>query len=136
MEKVAHNYPGLYRNVQTYLGERVEEVLAGAPDQIVIRIYGQDLDVLKDKAKEIRDSLADIEGIEDLHVDLQEKVPQIEITTDLAAAKATASNQAMCAAQQRHSSLGPKLLMSSKTVRAYDVNVWGTPNTRQNVSQH
>ena len=30
VETVAHKYPGLFRNVETYLGERVEEVLAGA----------------------------------------------------------------------------------------------------------
>ena len=30
VEAVAHNYPGLYRDVETYLAERVEEVLAGA----------------------------------------------------------------------------------------------------------
>ena len=73
--------------MQTYLSERVEEVLAGAPEEIVVRIYGPDLDVLKAKAEEIKAALSDIEGIEDLHVDLQEKVPQIEIDTDLAAAQ-------------------------------------------------
>ena len=57
VEAVAHNYPGLYRNVQTYLSERVEEVLAGAPEEIVVRIYGQDLDVLKAKAEEIKAAL-------------------------------------------------------------------------------
>jgi Cu/Ag efflux pump CusA len=62
VEAVAHKYPGLYRNVQTYLSERVEEVLTGAREAIVVRIYGQDLDVLKAKAEEIKDALADIEG--------------------------------------------------------------------------
>ena len=57
VEKVAHKYPGLFRNVETYLGERVEEVLAGASGSIVVRIYGQDLDVLHDKAEEVRESL-------------------------------------------------------------------------------
>ena len=57
VETVAHKYPGLFRNVETYLGERVEEVLAGASGSIVVRIYGQDLDVLHDKAVEVRNSL-------------------------------------------------------------------------------
>ena len=87
VEEVAHDYPGLYRNVQTYLSERVEEVLAGAPEAIVVRIYGQDLDVLKAKAEEIKDALPTSKASTDLHVDLQEKIPQIEVETDLEAAR-------------------------------------------------
>ena len=131
---VAHNYPGLYRDVQTYLAERVEEVLAGAPDDIVIRIYGQDLDVLKAKADEIKDAIADIEGISDLHVDLQEKIPQIEVTTNMEAA-------------QRYGIKPGDVRRAAATIiagnevgdvfygdRAYDVQVWGTPNTRQSAA--
>ncbi|HMC98070.1 MAG TPA: efflux RND transporter permease subunit, partial [Flavobacteriales bacterium] len=134
VEKVAHNYPGLYRDVQTYLSERVEEVLAGAPEQIIIRIYGQDLDVLKAKANEIRDALADIEGIEDLHVDLQEKVPQIEIETDLAAAKRYGIKPGDVRRAAATLIAGTEVADVFKDGRAYDVNVWGTPNTRQNAA--
>ena len=35
--------PGLYRDVQTYLKERIREVLTGSSEAITIRIYGQDL---------------------------------------------------------------------------------------------
>jgi CzcA family heavy metal efflux pump len=131
---VAHNYPGLYRDVQTYLAERVEEVLAGAPDDIVIRIYGQDLDVLKAKADEIKDAIADVDGISDLHVDLQEKIPQIEVTTNMEAA-------------QRYGIKPGDVRRAAATIiagnevgdvfygdRAYDVQVWGTPNTRQSAA--
>jgi len=134
VEAVAHNYPGLYRDVQTYLAERVEEVLAGAPDDIVIRIYGQDLDVLKAKADEIKDAIADVEGISDLHVDLQEKIPQIEVTTNMEAA-------------QRYGIKPGDVRRAAATIiagnevgdvfygdRAYDVQVWGTPNTRQSAA--
>ena len=134
VEAVAHNYPGLYRDVQTYLAERVEEVLAGAPDDIVIRIYGQDLDMLKAKADEIKDAIADVDGISDLHVDLQEKIPQIEVTTNMEAA-------------QRYGIKPGDVRRAAATIiagnevgdvfygdRAYDVQVWGTPNTRQSAA--
>src|SRR4029453_1237023 len=42
-------YPGLYRDVQTYLQERIKEVLAGSSDSIVVRIYGPDMAVLRQK---------------------------------------------------------------------------------------
>src|SRR6185436_8720382 len=33
---VAESYPGLYRDVQSYLNERIEEVLTGAKEPIVV----------------------------------------------------------------------------------------------------
>ena len=36
-------YPGLYRDVQTYLRERIKEVLTGSSESIVVRVYGPDL---------------------------------------------------------------------------------------------
>jgi CzcA family heavy metal efflux pump len=134
VEAVAHKYPGLYRNVQTYLSERVEEVLAGAPEAIVVRIYGQDLDVLKAKAEEIKDALADIEGIEDLHVDLQEKIPQIEVETDLAAAKHYGIKPGDVRRAAATIIAGTEVGDVFKDGRAYDVQVWGTPNVRHNAA--
>ncbi len=56
------DYPGLIRDVQTYLKERIREVLAGSSHPIVIRIFGPDLEVLRSKAKEINTALADDPG--------------------------------------------------------------------------
>ena len=134
VEAVAHNYPGLYRDVQTYLAERVEEVLAGAPDDIVIRIYGQDLDVLKAKADEIKDAIADIEGISDLHVDLQEKIPQIEVTTNMEAAKRYGIKPGDVRRAAATIIAGNEVGDVFYGDRAFDVQVWGTPNTRQSAA--
>ena len=42
-------YPGIHRDVQTYLKERIREVLTGASEEIVIRIYGHDLEVIREQ---------------------------------------------------------------------------------------
>jgi len=63
-------YPGLVRDVQTYLKERTKEVLTGTSDAIVVRIFGPDLPTLRAKAEEV----------------LQVDIPQVEIKVDLAAA--------------------------------------------------
>jgi CzcA family heavy metal efflux pump len=134
VEAVAHNYPGLYRDVQTYLAERVEEVLAGAPDDIVIRIYGQDLDVLKAKADEIKNAIADVDGISDLHVDLQEKIPQIEVTTNMDAARRYGIKPGDVRRAAATIIAGNEVGDVFYGDRAYDVQVWGTPNTRRSAA--
>ncbi len=44
IEEAVDGYPGLYRDVQTYLRERIKEVLTGAGEAIVVRIFGAELD--------------------------------------------------------------------------------------------
>jgi CzcA family heavy metal efflux pump len=79
-------YPGIVRDVQTYLKERTKEVLTGTGDTIVVRIFGPDLPTLRAKADEVRQALAGIDGLVDLHMETQVDIPQVEIKVDLAAA--------------------------------------------------
>src|SRR5919204_4976512 len=51
IRKVVEGYPGLQRDVETYLNERRKEVLTGTSEAIVVRISGDDFDVLRSKAE-------------------------------------------------------------------------------------
>src|SRR5205807_2182536 len=83
IQRTVQAYPGSYRDVQTYLNERIEEVLTGAREPIVVRIYGQDQGVIRAKASVIEARLARIPGISDDHVDLQVDTPQVQVEVDL-----------------------------------------------------
>jgi Cu/Ag efflux pump CusA len=83
IQSLVSGYPGLVRDVQTYLKERIREVLTGSSHPIVIRIYGEELDVLRSKAAEIEGKLAGIEGLTELHTELLTDIPQIEVEVDL-----------------------------------------------------
>ena len=74
-------------DVQTYLKERIREVLAGTSHPIVIRIQGSDLEVLRSKAKELSAALQGIPGLTHPKVENQAELAQIQIQTDLAAAQ-------------------------------------------------
>jgi Cu/Ag efflux pump CusA len=86
VRKVVEGYPGLQRDVQTYLKERTEEVLTGSSEAIVIRIYGDNLDVLRHKGDEVLNLLSSINGIIEQHVTLQTNIPQMQVEVDLAKA--------------------------------------------------
>jgi len=86
IEAAVDGYPGLYRDVQTYLRERIKEVLTGAGESIVVRIFGAELPVLRQKAEEVRQALKDVPGLIDLHVEQQVEVPQIQVKVNLEAA--------------------------------------------------
>jgi Cu/Ag efflux pump CusA len=87
VEEVVNGYPGLFRDVLTYLRERIKEVLTGTSASIVVRLYGPDLATLSSEAERIKASIANVPGVADLKVEPLSPIPQIEVEVDLAAAQ-------------------------------------------------
>src|SRR5512141_1308004 len=87
IQETVDGYPGLVRDVQTYLKERIRVVLTGSRDTVVIRIYGPELEELRVKADEVRDALEGIDGIVDLKKELHMETPQVQVEVDLAKAQ-------------------------------------------------
>jgi CzcA family heavy metal efflux pump len=134
IQEVVEGYPGLYRDVLTYLKERIREVLTGTSEAIVVRIYGPDLELLRSKAEEIKDILAEIPGVVEEHVDLQENVPQIEVEVDLVAAQRYGIKPGDVRRAAATLVAGEEVGDIFRDGKAYDVQVWSTPETRQNLT--
>jgi CzcA family heavy metal efflux pump len=79
VQSIVDGYPGLYRDLLTYLTERIKEVLTGASASIVVRIYGPNLDQLRATAQETAAAMEKVEGISSLHVETQTLVPQLRV---------------------------------------------------------
>ena len=79
VQAIVDGYPGLYRDLLTYLRERIKEVLTGASATIVVRVYGPALDPLQTQAAAVRNALSGINGVVDLKVQALTLVPQIEV---------------------------------------------------------
>src|ERR671917_502632 len=124
------SYPGLYRDVQTYLRERVKEVLTGTSEAIVVRIYGPNLDVLRSKADEISGKIAPIDGVIDAHPDFQEDLPHVEVEVDLAAAERYGIKPGDVRRQAAAMVASEEVGDIFREGKAYDVHVWSTPETR------
>jgi CzcA family heavy metal efflux pump len=134
VQETVDGYPGLVRDVQTYLKERIREVLTGSSDTVVIRIYGQDLEILREKAEEVLASLEGIDGIADLKKELHMETPQVEIEVDLAKAQQYGlkpGDVRRAAAFLLQGEEVGDIFIGGKT---YDVNVWSTPATRHSLS--
>ena len=76
---IVEGYPGIQRDVQTYLQERVKEVLTGASGSLVVRIYGPDLEVLRERGEAIAKALGTVPGVTNLHLEQQVTVPQVSV---------------------------------------------------------
>jgi CzcA family heavy metal efflux pump len=79
-------YAGIFTDVQTYLKERSKEVMSGTSASIVIRLFGSDVDTLRDEAERIRLAIADIPHLSHLKVESQALIPHIHVRLNTALA--------------------------------------------------
>ena len=134
IEDVVNGYPGLFHNVETYLNERIDEVLTGSSETFVVRIYGPSLKGIHNKADEVEQALRGTPGITDLHVQLQSEVPQVQVEVNLAAAQRYGIKPGDVRRAAGTLLSGEEVGDIFKNGKAYDVNVWSTPATRNSLS--
>jgi len=109
-------------------------VLTGSSATLVIRIYGDDLEIIRNKSEEVRDAIMDIPGVVDLKVQPQDMVPQIEVRVKPEKALQyglTAGNirEAVNIYQK-----GIKVGEFFENQNIFDVTVWGVPEVRSNIN--
>ena len=134
VQEVVDGYPGIYRDVQTYLKERIREVLTGASEAVVVRLYGEDLNTLRETAQEVQQALSEVHGLVEEHVDLAVDIPQIEVRVDLAAAERHGLKPGDVRRAAGVLVAGEEVGDMFRGGKAYDVQVWSTPETRTSLT--
>jgi len=134
IQGIVDGYPGLYRDVLTYLRERIKEVLTGASASLVVRLYGPDLDILRGKAQEISAAMSKVSGLSDLKVQAQVLVPQIEVKVRSDAASRFGLTAGDVRDRVETLVRGRKVGEVYESQRAFAVVVWGVPEVRNDVT--
>lgn len=79
--------PGIGVNLGQPISHRIDHLLSGVRAQIAVKLFGDDLTTLREKAEEIRVTMASVPGIVDLQVEKQVLVPQLHVRIDRQQAK-------------------------------------------------
>lgn len=133
IQEVVDGYPGLYHDVQTYLKERIREVLTGAKQAVVVRIYGDDITELRTQAEKVKDSLNEVDGLASLTVEFQYPIAQVEVEVNLAAAQRYGIKPGDVRRASGILLAGEEAGDIFRAGRAYDVQIWSTPETRHSI---
>jgi CzcA family heavy metal efflux pump len=74
--------PGVQTEVLTFLGDRISETISGETASVVVNVFGEDLDLLDAKAREIAAVLESIPGAVDVTARSTEAAPRVAVTVD------------------------------------------------------
>jgi CzcA family heavy metal efflux pump len=133
VQKTADSYPGIYRNVQTYLRERISESLTGTSNAIDVRIFGPDLDRIGEKAKEVARAIRKVPGAVDVHSELHEDVPHIQVEVKLQEARRHGLKPGDIRRQSATLLATEEVGDLFRGGRAYDVHVSSIPTVRNSL---
>jgi heavy metal efflux system protein len=72
-------HPGVQLNFTQPIQNAFDELLSGTKTQLAIKVYGEDLDVLREQASEISAAIEDVPGLVDLSTEQNFGQPQVQI---------------------------------------------------------
>ena len=82
MSHAFEDFPGVQLNFSQPIAVAVDELLTGVKSELAIKIFGVDMEVLKEKAAEVEAVILTIEGAADVQKDQVTGTPQLRITVD------------------------------------------------------
>lgn len=134
VRRIVEGYPGIEHSVNSYLREKVREVLTGAGHAIVVRIYGPRIEVLNQKAEEVRQALTGVRGLVDLQTEGQVEELQAQVKVDLEAAGRANVKPGDVRRSTATVFAGLVVGYLFKEQKIYEVVVHGAPEARQSLT--
>lgn len=134
VNRVAEAYPGLWSTVTTYPNQRIREVTEGKDDDLVVRVYGGNYEVLRAKAETVAKTIAGVEGVVSPRVRLPAVEPtvEVEVFVTKAAAHGIKPGDVRRAAAAVLSGITAGNLYEEQKI--FDVVVWGQPDKRESLT--
>ena len=82
VEHALENVPGIEVEIEQPIDHLISHLLSGVTAEIAIKIYGDELDVLRRVAQQVKSAAAEVPGIDPPIVEQQNLIPQLQIQVD------------------------------------------------------
>jgi len=134
IKNVVASYPSLSPEVLTYLKSRIRTELSGTGESLVVRVYGEDMNIINEKAKEVRSILDKIEGIVNAKVQKLPEMPTLVIEVDIE--KARLYNLKPGDVRRAATTLVSGIVVGAlfEEQKVFNVVVWGIPEIRHSIT--
>jgi CzcA family heavy metal efflux pump len=101
LRAVLAGFPGVNFAIRGFLTERIEETLTGSTAELVVRVFGEDLDSLDAAASRVAQTLAEVPGATDVQYDPPAVAPEVTVRLrpDAAAARGLRPGEVLAAVE-------------------------------------
>jgi CzcA family heavy metal efflux pump len=82
MRRLLAGLPGVSVNIGQPISHRIDHLLSGTRAQVAVKLFGPDLETLREKGEEIRRVVSEVPGVVDLFVEQQTLIPQTRVEID------------------------------------------------------
>ncbi len=134
IQDVTAGYPGLDQRLITYSNQRVNDIATSDSAPVTVRVYGDDLAVLQQKADEIRAAIAGVDGLESERVSSASAEPTIQVEVDLAKARVHGVKPGDVRRAATTLLAGIQVGSIFDNNKVFDVVVWSPPELRKNLT--
>jgi CzcA family heavy metal efflux pump len=136
IRETVNGYPGIDRNVRTYLQETISKVLTGSIKPVVVRVFGkgQNQEALDRLAEEVRQALSRIDGLVDLQLQRQVDEPIVKVKVNLEAAARVGLKPGDVRRQASTIFSGLEVGKIFEHQKMFEVVVWSPSEARSSVS--
>ncbi len=124
-------YPGVTSETMTFLGDRISETMTGETSPVVISVYGDDLDILDEKSREIATAVSSIRGAADIRVAAPPGAPFMTIRLDRERLKQLGFQTLEVLNAMQTAYQGTRVGQVNEGTRSFDVSVILDPKLRQ-----
>ncbi len=114
---------GFTFGIKQFISERIEEVLSGTTATVVVKLFGPDLNRLRDKGRAIQTAMAEVPGMADLSIEQQIGVPKVQVRFDREALAQVGLNSAGLAETMRAAFFGTTVSRVFEQQRSFDILV-------------
>jgi Cu/Ag efflux pump CusA len=134
VREVAAGYPGMSPEVLTNLQAKIRRELSGTSEALVVRVYGENMKKIGEKAEEVKGTLQRVDGITAANVQYPREMPTLEIEVDVEKARGYGLKPGDI--RRSAATLVGGITVGSlfEEQKVFDVVVWGSPDTRDCVS--
>jgi CzcA family heavy metal efflux pump len=151
IEEVVGRVPQVEHEVVTYTEQKIRDVgalqegdnpvksddlavLTGSAEPLVVRVYGQNLGVLRREARTVRQLVDEVDGVGDTRIELPPAQPNLEIEVDLEKAQRLGIKPGDVRRAEATLLQGIQVGSIFDEQKVFDVIVQGVPAVRRNVA--
>ncbi|MBL7044741.1 MAG: efflux RND transporter permease subunit [Pirellulaceae bacterium] len=125
--------PGVKVNLGQPISHRLDHMMSGIRSQIAVKLYGRDIEELRDRGQDIAEMMTNVEGVVDLQIEPQVDIPQIRVTIRRSEAARYGLAPADVAKALETALQGRTVSQVLEGQKVFDLVVWFDEEARNNV---